>query len=73
MAGSSLIDTEMVENLGVAIDLGGEAHTANLLPMSSSSENVYLEGYNVACYLRDLMAESSNIDGTRKFREWPYV
>jgi hypothetical protein len=74
-AGSSLIDTEMAENLGVAIDLsGGEVHTAILLPkLSPPSENAFSESYDVACYLRDLMAESTNIDGMRTFREWPYV
>jgi hypothetical protein len=65
----------MAENLGVAIDLsGGEVHTAILSPTSSSSsEDVFLESYDVACHLRDLMAKSTNVDGTRKFREWPYV
>jgi hypothetical protein len=65
----------MAENLGVAIDLsGGEVHTTTLSPTSPpSSENVFMESYDVACHLRDLMAESANIDGTRKFREWPYV
>jgi hypothetical protein len=65
----------VAENLGVTIDLsGGEVHTAIPLPtLSSSSEDVFLESYDVACYLRDLMAESTNIDGTRKFQEWPYV
>jgi hypothetical protein len=74
-AGSSLIDIEMAANLGVATDLSGEeVHTAILLPtLSSSSEDVFLESYDVACYLRYLMAESTNIDGTRKFREWPCV
>jgi hypothetical protein len=63
----------MAENLGVAIDLSdGGVHTAILLPtLSSPSENVFLESYDVACYLCGLMAESTNnnIDGTRKFRE----
>jgi hypothetical protein len=72
-AGSSLIDTEMAENLGVAIDLSdGGVHTTILLPkLSSLSKNVYLESYDVACYLRGLMAESTNtnIGDTRKFRE----
>ena len=68
-------NTEMAENLGVAIDLsGGEVHTTTLSPTSPpSSENVFMESYDVACHLRELMAESANIDGTRKFREWPYV
>jgi hypothetical protein len=49
----------MAENLGVAIDLsGGEVHTTTLLPtLSSSSESVFMESYDVVCYLRDLMAD----------------
>ena|ERR1700722_404241 len=75
-AGSLMMGTEMAEDLGVFIDSSdGEVSTPSPT-LSSSSEDVvavFLEGHEVACYLRDFMDKSTNIDGTSKFLEWPYV
>jgi len=63
------MDTEMAEDLGVFIDSSGGEVSTPLPTLSSSSEDVttvFWEGYEVACYLRDFMDKSTNIDGTSK-------
>jgi hypothetical protein len=67
-----MMDTEMAEDLGVFIDSSGGEVPTPLSTLSSSSEDVttvFLEGCEVACYLRDFMDKSTNIDGTSKFLE----
>jgi hypothetical protein len=70
------MDTEMAEDSGVFLNSSGGEVSTPLPTLSSSSENVttvFLESYEIACYLRGFMDKSTNIDGTSKFLEWPYV
>jgi hypothetical protein len=77
-AGSSTMDTKMAESLGVTITSSDrELHTPIPSPTLSASyedvNTVYMDSYEIACYLRDYIDELPNSDGTSKFLEWPYV
>jgi hypothetical protein len=72
------MDKQMAEDLGVFIDSnGGEVYPVSPLQTLSSSfedvTSVFLESDEVACHSRDYMDKFTNINGTSKFLEWPYV
>ena len=71
-----MMAAEMAEDLGIFIDSSGGEVSAPFPTLASSSENVttvFLESYEIACYLRDFMDKSTNMDGMSRFLEWPYV
>jgi hypothetical protein len=77
-AGCLTMDKQMAKDLGVFIDSnGGEIYpTSPLQTLSSSFEDVtsvFLESDEVASHFRDYMDKFTNINGTSKFLEWPYV
>src|ERR1700733_14853199 len=68
--GSSTMDAEMAESLGIFINSndGAVSHPLPTLPSSSKDvTTVFWESYEVACYLDELMDEST------KFLGWSYV
>jgi hypothetical protein len=71
------MDEEMLQDLGIVIHSSGrEVCNATISPTLSSSEDdisVFWESDNIAAYFRDYMDQFTNIDGRRKFLEWPYV
>ena len=71
------MDEEMLQDLGIVIHSSGrEVCNATISPTLSSSEDdisVFWESDNIAAHFRDYMDRFTNIDGRRKFLEWPYV
>src|SRR5437660_4717693 len=68
--GSSTMDAEMAESLGIFIDSSDGAVSHPLPTLSSSSKDVttvFWESYDIAGYLRELMDEST------KFLGWSSV
>jgi hypothetical protein len=68
----------MAEDLGIFIDSNdGEVYPASSLRTLSSSfediTSVFLESDEIASHFRDYMVEFTNINGTSKFLERPYV
>jgi hypothetical protein len=64
------MDAEMAESLGIFIDSSDGAVSYPLLTLSPSSKDVttvFWESYEVACYLCELMDDST------KFLRWAYV
>ena len=68
----------MAEDLGIFIDSNdGEVYPASSLQTLSSSfedvTSIFLESDEIASHVRDYMDKFTNINGTSKFLEWPYV
>jgi hypothetical protein len=76
-AGCLTMDKEMLQDLGIIIQVsGGEVCNTISPTLSSSSENVisvFEESHDIACHFRDYMDQSTDIYGKRQFLEWPYV